>query len=496
MQKQERLAWALCWTLAAGLLPAACGDDSSKPSGGDGDETPADGEPKPGTVKPDASGGATRDAGAAPPKDVSASDAGQTQPEPDGSDSGSTMQPPVQTECDPSVAPDVGKLALEAVPGLEGLRQLVYAAQAPGSSDWYFLEQGGTLRVLSGGTLSAPWIDLTSEISVPAAGGLADEERGLLGIAFAPDYDSSGTFYVMKTATSGADASQDTVLQYTRPASGGTTATKVGIILELDSSAFNHNGGTLRFGPDGMLYVGTGDGGGVTCNDSKPGAPQDRASLFGKILRLDLSKPKPYTPADNPFPSDGSGLTWHYGLRNPYRWSFDKLTGDLYIGDVGFNSYEEIDFVAAGQSGKNFGWPAFEGDHPGCRDVLRAGDTATKPIVDIDRRRTAQGPYRDYISIMGGHVYRGSAIPQLQGVYIFGDYKGARLGALRQCGDTTSPVTAIAKARDPNMPNAPAFARVGTTPALTTITSFAVDNAGEIYIVANRNSLLKIVPGQ
>ncbi|WP_437605334.1 PQQ-dependent sugar dehydrogenase [Sorangium sp. So ce834] len=396
--------------------------------------------------------------------------------------------------CDASAAPDVGKLAL--APVVTGVDKLTYAAQPKGSNDWYLVQQTGQIRVFSGGALRpGVFLDVSSEIRLQS--GSFDDERGLISIAFPPDYATSGKFYIMMTPTTGTNMNRDTVLEFKRSAGDPYVAdpTPTKTILRLDSSQVNHNGGHVVFGPDGMLYVGTGDGGG-SCNNDKQGAPQDPSSLFGKILRLDPNAPEPYAAAGNPFPGDGA-RTWHYGLRNPYRFGFDRATGDLFIGDVGQDSYEEVDYVPAGVSGLNFGWAKFEGDHEDtCRGrTLREGSTHTRPIVDMDRRASATGPFRDYKSVIGGFVYRGTGVPQLKGVYLFGDYTGGRMGALVQCGDKTSPLTLILKNPDPNTPNAPAFTRQGGLPTFEGLTAIVEDNAGELYFVANRNSLVKIVPG-
>ncbi|WP_433926828.1 sorbosone dehydrogenase family protein [Sorangium cellulosum] len=409
---------------------------------------------------------------------------------PAGTGGGGGDEPPV---CNATAAPDVGKLAL--APVVTGVDRLVYAAQPKGSSDWYLVQQTGKIRVFTGGALREEnFLDVSSQIQLTT--GLFDDERGLLSIAFPPDYATSGKFYIAMTPTTGTNMNRDVVLEYQRSAGNPYVAneTPTKTILRLDASAVNHNGGHVMFGPDGMLYVGTGDGGG-SCNSDKPGASQDINSPFGKLLRLDPNAPEPYAAAGNPF--DGSAArVWHYGLRNPYRFSFDRLTKDLYIGDVGQDSYEEVDFVPAGVSGLNFGWAAFEGDHANtCNGrTLREGTTDTKPIVDIDRRRTATGPFRDYVSVVGGYVYRGAALPQLRGVYLFGDYTGERMGAIMQCGTQTSPITQILKNRDPNTPNAPAFARQGGLPTFEDLTAIVEDDAGELYFVANRDSLVKIVP--
>jgi len=497
-----RLAGALA---CLGLLTSfvgACGDDD-KPDGG---PPPADGgnagmdasRPDAGAgfdaggSKPDGAIPGGGDAAVTPATDAGAADAGTGPVDAGAADAG---PPP----CDPSAAPSIPALKTALVPGVGTLSTLVFAAQPPGSSDWYLVQQTGQIRILSGGTLRpAPFLDLSASIVVAN-----DDERGLLGLAFPADHATSGKFYVMLTPTDGKpDANADIVLEYKRSAADPNVADLASKkeILKLEASAGNHNGGNILFGKDGFLYVGTGDGGGG-CGSSKPGAPQDVGSPFGKILRLDpgTGTAPLYAAPGNPFAVGGDARVYHYGLRNPYRFGFDRTTGDLYIGDVGQVDYEEVDFASAGSSALNFGWPKFEGIHPdtcGTGNPLRAGSTHTKPIVDIPRTGTnAPPPFGDYKSVIGGRVYRGSALPSLAGVYLFGDYVGARFGALRQCGATTSAVTPILKNKDANSPSLPQISAGAGAPALGQLTAIVEDNAGELYLLANRNTLLKLVPG-
>jgi glucose/arabinose dehydrogenase len=390
-----------------------------------------------------------------------------------------------QAACDPSKAPDVGKLKVETV--ISGLELLLDAAQPPGSKDWYLVQQRGKIVILPDGSdTTMPFLDVSSEISLRAG---SDDERGLLGLAFAPDFATSGLFYVMMTTT--AD-NVDRVRQYKK---GSAAPELKQTILVLPGSDVNHNGGNVIFGPDGMLYVGTGDGGG-SCNSAKPDAPQlissDPNSVFGKILRLDPANTSGnFAAAGNPFPE--SPLVWQYGLRNPYRFSFDRETGDLYIGDVGQDSYEELDFAKAGVSGLNFGWAAYEAKTMTCGGrKLRTGTTQTEPIFVADRRKAGcTGQFCDWVSVIGGFVYRGKALPQLKGTYIFGDYNGERMVALRQCDTGTSPITVIRKNRAANEPNTPYLA-AGDFPKLKAMVE---DNDGELYFITNDGAFRKLVPG-
>jgi glucose/arabinose dehydrogenase len=268
-----------------------------------------------------------------------------------------------------------------------------------------------------------------------------------------------------------AAANQDAVVEWRRDPNNPDLAisTKVRDIVVLPVSDTNHNGGTIMFGPDNYLYVGTGDGGGG-CESNKPGEVQDTTKLFGKILRLDVDAAPPFAAPGNPFANDPR--VYHYGLRNPFRFNFDRVTLNLFIGDVGQDSYEEISVAAGNAAGKNFGWPRFEGNVQGtCGNKPLGGPSPhTEPIVTIDRRQNATGPFKDYQSIVGGRVYRGSAIPSLQGVYFFADYYGSRMGALRYCnGQVYGPV---------DIP----LSSISSPNTVQTISSFVEGNDGELYV--------------
>ena len=421
-------------------------------------------------------------------------------------DAAGSRQPdsgPATPTCSASAAPVLPALKLQAVAGITGLSRIIYAAQPKGSSDWYLVQHTGTIHLLRAGALSSTLLlDVSSQIDQNLD---PNDERGLLSVAFPPDFASSNKFYIGITPTkdsTGFPANADSVIEYQASAGGVGPSTRLRTINQLSASATNHNGGTLVFGGDGLLYYGTGDGG-EACNTNQPGAPQDVNKLFGKILRFDPSvAAAPYAAAGNPFAGGGGDpRVLHYGLRNPFRYGFDRMTGDLYIGDVGQDTYEEADFAPAGSSALNFGWARFEGNHEdtcpsqnALESTLRDGSTHTPPIVDIKRSAGATGPFADYKSIIGGYVYRGSALPTLQGVYIFGDYTGKRMGALTQCGSVTSPVTVIQKKKDAN-DNTAAFTYADGQAALDALTAIVTDDAGELYFVANRSSLLKLVPG-
>ena len=301
----------------------------------------------------------------------------------------------------------------------------VLATSPPNDGRLFVVEQSGRIRIFENEVLRpTPFLDIANTI---VAGG----EQGLLGLAFHPNYAVNGKFYVFYTAQNPnpGDAFVDVLAQYTvsttdphaaDPASGQ-------ILLSIPDFASNHNGGMIEFGADGFLYVGTGDGGGG--GDPKRNG-QNKDALLAKILRLDVDHPangKPYgIPAGNPFAAGGGAPeVWIYGVRNPWRWSFDRGTGDMWIGDVGQGVTEEIDVLKAGQqAGVNLGWSAFEGtaccatqgDHCSQQPPFQACDM-TGIQFPQDSRSHASG----WFAIIGGQVYRGSCYPDLVGWYFYTD---------------------------------------------------------------------------
>jgi len=411
--------------------------------------------------------------------------------------------------CDASAKPVIGPLGLEAVLVSSELSGVSYAVQAPDSDDWYLVEQRGRILVFSAGALRpTPFFDVSSEIALD----LSYDERGLHSIAFAPDYASSGLFYVVLTPTTGARANRDLLVEHRRsdgdPYLADMTAVREILSLEgapEDGRVFPnlHNAYLAKFGPDGMLYVGMGDGGG-TCNGN-PGfedLPQDIASPFGKLLRLDLTRAAPYGAADNPFVDDGDPRVLHYGLRNPFRFGWDLETLDLYIGDVGQDTHEEINVAPADARGLNFGWASEEGDEGKCPGrTQRPDSTVTRPIFFTTHGGgsglappCSTSPFCDFSAIVSGAVYRGSGVPALRGAYLFGDWASDNLAALYHCGSATSEVTVIDYVRDANFPdNGYLVSAGGNVPALESITAIVEDHARELYLVANGDSLLRIV---
>ncbi len=278
----------------------------------------------------------------------------------------------------------------------------------------FVVQQAGLVRVVKAGKLLAePFLDLSDQTR-------SSGEQGLLGLAFPPDYASSGRFYVYYT-----DLNGDSVLSRFTVTSGNpdrADETSEEILLQQDQPHSNHNGGQLAFGPDGYLYLGLGDGG---SGGDPDGNGQNLSALLGKLLRLDVSVASGYAvPGDNPFVAQPSAQPeiWAYGLRNPWRFSFDRANGDLYIADVGQNAYEEVNFQPASSAGgENYGWNIMEADN--CykppKDCDRTG--LVLPVVSYPHG----SPWGN--SITGGYVYRGEAVSDLAGRYLFADFGSGRV---------------------------------------------------------------------
>lgn len=248
-------------------------------------------------------------------------------------------------------------------------------------------------------------------------------EQGLLGMAFHPQFAKNGFIYLYYTAPGGGPAGHVEVARFTMHGDLADPASKL-VILSIDQPEENHNGGWISFGPDGYLWLGVGDGGGANDRHGNPGNGQDQHVLLAKLLRLDVdAKQQPYgIPKDNPYANERGKRPEiaAFGVRNPWRCSFDRKTGDLWFGDVGQNAREEIDVLPKGRLGLNFGWRPREGTiaTKGWQDE-KPVTKATEPVLDYDR---AQGR----VSVTGGYVYRGTAIPGLAGTYIYADFAAQR----------------------------------------------------------------------
>ena len=309
-----------------------------------------------------------------------------------------------------------------AFPQLAPLSNMVHLTHAgDGSGRLYVvLQEGRIVRLDPTSAVAEPTLFLDIRDRVSAGG-----EQGLLGLAFDPDYSSNGHFYVNYTAKG-----QTVIARYTV---GQADAGRVGpnselVIMHVPQPYPNHNGGTLAFGPDGYLYIGLGDGG---AGGDPLNSGQDLQTLLGAMLRIDVSEVSeehPYTvPADNPFVhEDARPEIWAYGLRNPWRFSFDRETGDLWAGDVGQNHWEEVDLLEAG---KNYGWNRMEGNHCFPSTVQDCSAEGLEvPVVEYSLSGSG-------CAVIGGVVYRGSSLPWLEGAYLYADYCSGELWGLRYDGE-------------------------------------------------------------
>jgi len=318
--------------------------------------------------------------------------------------------------------------------------------QADGSGRLFVIEKAGRIRIIQNGQLfGIPFLDITDRVND------SSNEMGLLGLTFHTNYSQNGFFYVNYTGRGG-----NTFISRFHASGDSADPNSEKILLKVDQPFPNHNGGVLAFGPDGYLYAGLGDGG----SGGDPfGNGQSLTTLLGKILRIDVNNGDPYAiPVDNPFGNE----IWAYGLRNPWRMSFDKQTGDLYIGDVGQGTWEEIDFLPAGSPGGiNFGWDFREGAH-------EYDGTAPAGLVDpVAEYSHAEGG----CSVTGGYVYRG-AMTEWNGVYLFGDYCTGFIWGL---------------IRSDNGWQRQLLFDVGVT-----ITSFGQDDTGEVYFTSDNGGIYRL----
>jgi glucose/arabinose dehydrogenase len=363
--------------------------------------------------------------------------------------------------CSESAAPGPDTVAIAIEPAAQGLTGAVYVTAPAGDAERLFVVQrGGIVAIIrDGAALATPFLDLSGAVGT-------GDEQGLLSIAFDPAYASNEYVYASYTNTDG-----DTrIVRYTvsadpdqlDPATADT-------LLALAQPFPNHNGGLITFGPDGYLYVGLGDGGGGGDPDDNG---QTLGTLLGSLLRLDVDGGSPYAiPADNPFVGQTSARpeAWAHGLRNPWRFSFDRSTGDLYIADVGQNAVEEVNFQpAASPGGENYGWRIMEGS--ACHDPSSGCNTGglTPPVYEY--------PHAEGCSVTGGYAYRGSAYPALEGRYFFADFCSGWIRSFAVLGGQAEDVQDHTS-------------DLGTVPQ---ISSFGEDGVGELYVVSLTGSVWQI----
>lgn len=325
-----------------------------------------------------------------------------------------------------------------------------------GDSRLFVVEKGGKIKILNSNktTNATPFLDITTLVST-------DSERGLLGLAFHPNYASNGLFFINYTNLSGSTVIAKYTVDSGNPNIANTSSGS--ILLTIAQPYSNHNGGTIKFGPDGFLYIGMGDGG-------NGGDPENRAqnttTLLGKMLRIDVNSGSPYgIPNDNPYAEIAeSKEIWAIGLRNPWKFSFDKIKNNLWIADVGQSAFEEINFVSSTEAGLNYGWRCYEGNTAYAPTGCASASTMKFPLAAIDRSNNV-------CSVTGGYVYNGTAYPNFKELYFFSDYCSPRIGMLTSTGTIT----------------------YSQTFSGNNFSTFGEDNTGELYIAAiNNGTIFKI----
>lgn len=343
----------------------------------------------------------------------------------------------------PESAPDGSQFTfIEIVSGLSRPLLITHA----GDKQLFVVEQPGRIRIVKNGQLlETPFLDIEAIVNNTAT------EQGLLGLAFHPDYAANGQFFVNYT-----DLNGDTVIAHYTVSSDPALADPASaeILLTIPQPFSNHNGGGIVFGPDGLLYIGMGDGG---SRGDPQNNGQDLNALLGKMLRLDVNAP------------NAGPEIWAVGLRNPWRFSFDRASGDLFIGDVGQGQWEEIDYIPAPlASGLNFGWNLFEGSEP----YLGSATDSTGLTMPVAEYSHAEGG----CSVTGGHVYRGDSLPELRGIYFFGDYCSGIIWSLAR-NETGEWVRSE-------------FMRTGFR-----LSSFGEDVDGELYVVDHGGAVYRLARG-
>ena len=361
---------------------------------------------------------------------------------------------------DGSIEPPTGRIdALQAVEIASGLANPLHLTAPAGDDRLFVVEQAGRIRVIEDGLLLAePFLDLSESVNFIGEG-------GLLGLAFDPDYATTGRFWVHYTDA--ADAGAVVVARYEASDDPNTAdATSAAEVLRIDQPTLSHNGGQLEFGPDGMLYISIGDGGEY---EDPQGHAQNPGTLLGTILRIDVRAADPYAiPQDNPFSSGGGRPeVWAYGLRNPWRFAIDADSELMFVTDVGQHEWEEINAVPAGAAPVNYGWNVMEASH--CFNAATCDtEGLTEPVLEYS--------HSEGCSVIGGYVYRGERLTGLQGDYFFGDYCQGWVHSLR-------------------MVNGAATDRHDwRTGFIGHILGFGRDDAGELYVMTTTGSVYRLDP--
>lgn len=381
----------------------------------------------------------------------------------DGASTPSPMPTPTPPAACAAGSPVAGTPALQARLVVSGLSLPLDLQAAPGDPErLYVVEQRGRIRVARGeGLQESPFLDVSDRISFTG-------ERGLLGLAFHPQFATNRRFFVNYTT---AGAGMTVVAEFQARSADEADAGSEIRLLTIPQPFANHNGGGLAFGNDGFLYVALGDGGSA---GDPLGNGQSLDALLGKILRIDVDSGAPYAiPPDNPLLSNPGALPeiWAYGLRNPFRISFERRTGDLYIGDVGQGRFEEIDVgLASRGGGENYGWNITEGNacFKPASDCNRTGLTA--PVLDYG--------HDEGCSVTGGVVYSGCRMPDLVGTYFYGDYCSAFVRSFRLAGGQAT------EQRD----------WTAGLSGIDQVTSFGLDTEGEVYVVDRDGEVYRLEP--
>jgi len=359
---------------------------------------------------------------------------------------------------EPEPLPGNFTLALQSV--ASGLSNPVYVTTPPGDSRLFVVEQAGRIRIVQNGQLATtPFLDITSRV---ASGG----ERGLLSVAFHPQFQSNGFFYVYFTGLSGEIRVERFAVSANPDVANGASSK---VILTVSHPRSNHNGGLALFGPDGMLYLGLGDGGGAGDPDKNGQNPN---TLLGALLRINVDGGDPYSiPAGNPFANrnDARPEIWAIGLRNPWRFAFDAVDGFLYVADVGQDVLEEVNVIPSSRSGANFGWNVMEGSS--CYAASACSKTGLE-IPPVEYSHSGGG-----CSITGGFVYRGSALPEIAGHYFYSDYCAGFIRSFRYSNGVATDQ------------------RTWDLGNLGSVTSFGRDAAGELYLTTSGGRVYKFVRG-